>query len=186
MHAGANAELPNLYFVGFMGTGKSLIGRRVARVLGLRFIDADHAIEVAQGKPVREIFAAVGEAGFRALEREFIENGHPTTGCVVSCGGGLVTGEGMVERLRERGIVMVLFASVETILRRTSTNQNRPLLDGPDPASRIRDLLAAREPIYLRAGIGVSTENRTADDIVRHCVRTYRLEQHRRTRPTRA
>jgi len=181
MHADPKRS-PNLYFVGFMGTGKTLIGRRVAKALGMQFVDADHAIEMVANKSIPEIFAAEGEAGFRAMERRFMESGHADSGCVVSCGGGLVTGEGMIELLREKGIVFVLFASAETILRRTSSNQNRPLLRAPDPEARIRVLLAEREPLYLRAGIGFSTENRSADDIVRHCVRTYRYEVQRRQR----
>lgn len=175
MNAGSSSS-PNLYFVGFMGTGKSLIGRRVARVLGMQFLDADHEIERLEGKAIREIFAEVGESAFRALERRFMEGGHPERGCVVSCGGGLVTAEGMPELLRRRGVVIVLFASPETILRRTSANRNRPLLDVADPRGRIAQLLAEREPVYLRAGVGVSTENRTVDDVVRHCVRIYQHE----------
>src|SRR4051812_46435873 len=80
----------NLYLVGFMGTGKSTVGRQLARQMGFEFIDSDHEIERRQGKPVSQIFAEEGEARFRALEREFIEHGHPTKKCVVSCGGGLV------------------------------------------------------------------------------------------------
>ena len=80
----------NLYLVGFMGTGKSTVGRQVARQMGFEFIDSDHEIERRQGQPVSQIFAEQGEAKFRALEREFIEHGHPAQKCVVSCGGGLV------------------------------------------------------------------------------------------------
>jgi shikimate kinase len=165
---------PNLYLVGFMGVGKSAIGRRVARELGYRFIDSDHQIEKDQGKRIAEIFETEGEARFRQLEREFIEAGHPDSGCVVSCGGGLVVQPGMKERLKEKGVVICLFASPESIIERTSRNQNRPLLNVPDPAAKVRALLKEREPIYMDAGTCITTEGRTIPEVVRHMIRAYK------------
>lgn len=157
-----------------MGVGKSAIGRRVARELGYRFIDSDHQIEKVQGKRIAEIFETEGEARFRQLEREFIEAGHPDSGCVVSCGGGLVVQPGMKERLKEKGVVICLFASPESIIERTSRNQNRPLLNVPDPAAKVRALLKEREPIYMDAGICITTEGRTIPEVVRHMIRAYK------------
>lgn len=165
---------PNLYLVGFMGVGKSVIGRRVARELGYRFVDSDRVIEREQGKRIPAIFADSGEAHFRRLEREFIESGHPGEGCVVSCGGGLVVQEGMKERLRERGVVVCLFASVEAIIERTGRNKNRPLLDVPDPAAKIRALLKEREPIYMAAGPCITTDGRSIPEVVGHMIRIYK------------
>lgn len=165
---------PNLYLVGFMGVGKSAIGRRVARELGYRFIDSDHVIEKQAGKGIPAIFAEYGEGHFRDLERAFIENGHPDSGCVVSCGGGLVIQEGMKELLREKGVVICLFASVESIIERTARNKKRPLLNVPDPAAKIRALLKEREPIYMAAGSCITTDGRSIPDVVRHMVRTYK------------
>ena len=164
---------PNLYLVGFMGVGKSAIGRRVAKELGYRFLDSDHCIEKEQGRAIPEIFEAQGESAFRAMERRFIESGHPDGGCVVSCGGGLVVQEGMKELLKEKGVVICLFASVESILERTSRNSNRPLLNVENPEARIRQLLAEREPIYMDSGACITTDGRTIPDVVRHMVRTY-------------
>ena len=112
-----------------MGVGKSAFGRRAARELGLRFIDSDHQIEKEQGKKIPEIFANEGESHFRILEHQFIEYGHPETGCVVSCGGGLVVEPGMKELLKQKGVVICLFASAESIIERTSRNKGRPLLN---------------------------------------------------------
>ena len=109
-----------------MGVGKSSIGRRVARELGYQFIDSDQQIEKEQGTRISEIFATHGEPHFRKLERQFIEDGHPDSGCVISCGGGLVIQDGMKEVLRAKGVVICLFASVESILERTRRNKNRP------------------------------------------------------------
>ena len=171
---GMNDKSKNLYLVGFMGVGKSVIGRRLAGELGLRFVDTDHAIEKAQGCSIAEIFKKEGEARFREYERSFIESGHAATGYVVACGGGLVVQPGMVDLLRARGVVVSLFASVETIIERTARNNKRPLLNVEDPEARIRELLNARESVYLDAGPAISTEGRSLADIVEHIIRIYR------------
>ena len=165
---------PNLYLVGFMGVGKSSIGRRVARELGYRFLDSDYVIEKQEGRHIPKIFAESGEGHFRQLERVFIESGHPDEGCVVSCGGGLVVQDGMKELLREKGVVICLFASLESIVERTARNKNRPLLDVPDPAAKVRALLKEREPIYMAAGTCITTDGRSIPEVVRHMVRTYK------------
>jgi len=165
--------MPNLYLVGFMGVGKSAVGRKVARELRYRFLDSDHQIEKKAGKMIPAIFAEDGEAAFRQMEREFIESGHSDQGCVVSCGGGLVVEEGMSDLLKEKGVVVCLFASAETVIERTSRNANRPLLNVDHPEERVRQLLAEREPIYMNAGACITTEGRTMTEVVRHVVRTY-------------
>jgi shikimate kinase len=166
----------NLYLVGFMGTGKSTVGRQVARQMGFRFLDSDHEIERAQGKPVAQIFATEGETRFRALERDFIENGHPAEGCVVACGGGLIVPPGMLELLRHRGVVICLHAPIETILLRTLRTNHRPLLRVENPERRVRELYAQREEIYRRTGTVVLTDNRPQREIAAHVMRVYRFE----------
>jgi shikimate kinase len=164
----------NLYLVGFMGTGKSTIGRAVAQRLGHEFLDSDHEIERLEEMTVPEIFTSKGEAHFRERELEFVEQGHPAKRTVVACGGGLVVQDGMLERLRQKGILICLQASLETVLKRTSTNQNRPLLQVDDPMQRIRDLYAQREPIYRQAGAVILTDHRPTKDIIAHVMRVYR------------
>jgi len=171
-----NREDVNLYLVGFMGTGKSTVGRVVAPRIGFRFVDSDHEIEHAQGRTVAEIFEREGEAGWRAMEREFIERGHPATRTVVSCGGGLVAQPGMLGELLGRGVVICLHASLETILGRTSRRRDRPLLEVEDPFARIRELYAARESVYRRAGSLVLTDGRSLPDVVSHVIRVWRRE----------
>ena len=100
-----NAMDVNLYLVGFMGTGKSTVGRAVAHKLGFHMVDSDHEIEREQGKTIPEIFAQDGEAAFRAMERVFIESGHPAERTVVSCGGGLVVQPGMLALLKSKGLI---------------------------------------------------------------------------------
>ena len=166
----------NLYLVGFMGTGKTTIGRVLAYRLGFGLLDSDHEIERQQGKSVPQIFADDGEPAFRRMERDFVDGGHPTTRTVVACGGGLVIQPGMLDALKTRGVVVCLHASLETILRRTQGNKNRPLLDVEDPMERIRMLYAAREPIYRQAGTVILTDGRSMNEIVQHVMRTYRRE----------
>ena len=175
---------PNLYLVGFMGTGKTTIGRAVAFRLKYELFDSDQAIEAAQGKTIPEIFAEDGEPHFRALERGFIDSGHPAQRCVVACGGGLVVQPGMLATLKGRGVVICLHASLETILKRTSANRNRPLLDVTDPMERIRTLYREREPIYKRAGAVILTDHRPTSDIIGHVLRVYRREAAERGRAT--
>src|SRR3954468_20221731 len=166
----------NLYLVGFMGTGKSTVGRQVAKQLGFRFLDSDHEIERVEGKAVSRIFADDGEPRFRELERVFIEQGHPADRCVVACGGGLVVPPGMLDLLRSRGIVICMHAPIDTILKRTMHTNHRPLLQVDDRERRLRDLYAQREAIYRNTGTMVLTDSRPLREITGHVLRVYRLE----------
>ena len=171
-----NAADVNLYLVGFMGTGKSTVGRGVARRIGFRLLDSDHEIERIQGRAIPEIFAQDGEPAFRVMERQFIETGHPAERTIVACGGGLVVQPGMLALLQSKGVVVCLHASLETVLERTQRHRNRPLLEVEDPMARIRQLYAQREAIYKRSGSLVLTDGRPLNDIVAHVTRVWRRE----------
>ncbi len=166
----------NLYLVGFMGTGKTTVGRAVGQKLGFQVVDSDHEIERLQGQSIPEIFAQDGEPAFRALEKAFVASGHPAERTLVACGGGLVVQPGMLAELKARGVVVCLHASLETILARTARHRNRPLLDVENPEERIRTLYAAREAIYRQSGTLILTDSRPLSDIVAHVVRTWRRE----------
>ena len=171
-----NSTDVNLYLVGFMGTGKSTVGRAVAQRLGFALLDSDHEIERQRGKTIPEIFAGEGEPAFRMMEREFIERGHPAERTVIACGGGLVVQPGMLALLKAKGVVVCLHASLETILARTARHQHRPLLVAENPEERIRTLYAAREPVYKQSGTVILTDARPLNDIVAHVLRAWRRD----------
>ena len=170
------SDKPNLYLVGFMGTGKSAVGRRVAEKLGFHFIDVDQAIEEEEGLAITQLFAQRGEDSFRELERNFIESGHPHSNCVVSCGGGLSVPDGMPELLKKKGVAVSLWATPEVIYERTKGNSTRPLLNVVDPLSNIRKLLELREPRYRATGNLVSTVGRGIAAVTEAVLRVYRSQ----------
>jgi shikimate kinase len=172
-----NAADVNLYLVGFMGTGKTTVGRAAAQRLGFACFDSDHEIERQTGRSISDIFAEEGgEAAFRRMEREFVERGHPAERAVIACGGGLVVQPGVREQLRAKGVVICLHASLETILARAARQNNRPLLQVADPAERVRALFAERDPIYRRTGTLVLTDGRPLREVVAHVLRVWQRE----------
>lgn len=177
MSPAANKENPpNLLLAGFMGTGKSALGRQLAHRWRRPFLDTDELVEKLAGRSVADIFAQQGEEHFRALEREVVAGLLPASGAVIACGGGLVVGPGMAELVRSRGVVVTLFASVDTILKRTSGNSRRPLLKGDDPEARIRELMKQREEAYMKAGIAVYTDGRSLQQLCVIVERVYDRE----------
>jgi len=175
-HGDRSSLPPNLILVGFMGTGKTTLGRHLAQTWRRRFIDTDHEIERSARMKITDIFAQKGEAEFRRLERDWVENHMPAGGAIVATGGGLAIPEGMPELLKSKGVVVALFATPETICRRTSASTHRPLLRTENPLERIRELLAIREPAYLKAGISVLTDGRNLPELAQAVERVYRRE----------
>lgn len=140
----------NIVLIGFMGSGKSTVGRELHLKLGYPLVDMDQVIEQRMGKPITAIFAEEGEEVFREMEttvlRELADPAAPRR--IISTGGGVV---GRAENrllLRNLGYVVWLDAPVSVILERTGKNRMRPLLHTEDPAARIRALMAEREPLY--------------------------------------
>jgi len=165
---------PNLYLVGFMATGKSAIGRRVALALDMQFLDSDAEIEKKMKMPVSDIFKNFGEEKFRELEREFIENGHPESGCVISCGGGLTCRDDMPQLVKSKGISICLFLPPETILERSKFSNKRPLLNVDNPLEKIRSLLEERKKFYLKSGILVALDGKNLEEASDTILRVYK------------
>lgn len=169
-------EQPNLILAGFMGTGKSALGRQLAHRWQRPFLDTDDLVEKLAGASVADIFAEQGEEHFRALERKVIEELIPPSGAIIACGGGLVVPAGMAELVRSKGVVITLFASVDTIIRRTANKSRRPLLKGDDPEVKIRELMKKREQAYMKAGIAVYTDGRSLQQLCVIVGRVYQRE----------
>jgi len=138
----------NIFLVGLMGAGKTTIGRMLARRLGMNFADSDHEIEARTGASVPWIFEIEGEASFRRREADMIRELTAGSGLVLATGGGAVLNAESRRLLAERGTVIYLRASVNSILARTSHDKNRPLLQTADPRKKLEDLTAQREPLY--------------------------------------
>ncbi len=138
----------NIFLVGLMGSGKTTIGRLLARRLGRRFVDSDHAIEARTGASIPWIFEIEGEASFRRREAEMIRELTGQEGIVLATGGGAVLDPASRALLAERGTVIYLRAGIGSILQRTSHDKNRPLLQTADPRRKLEQLLAQREPLY--------------------------------------
>jgi shikimate kinase len=155
--------------VGFMGTGKSRIGWELSRALALHFFDTDKVIEKVAGLTVAQIFEVYGEPTFRAYESETVERCTQLDQAVISCGGGTFANAENRARLLERGPVVALSASPDTILERTKRSP-RVLLQVPDPLAKIEELLAVRKPFYDQAPIQVSTDGRLRREVVQEIV----------------
>jgi shikimate kinase len=167
---------PNLFLVGPMGAGKSTIGRQLAEALGYEFADSDQDIQRRTGVDIPTIFEFEGEAGFRARERQAIEELTEADGIVLATGGGAVMLAENRQRLAARGYVIYLHCSAEQQHARTARDRNRPLLDTPDPLAKLQALMAEREPIYRQvADMVVSTERRGTASVVKEILR--RLEE---------
>ncbi|NVD99641.1 bifunctional shikimate kinase/3-dehydroquinate synthase AroKB [Massilia sp. BJB1822] len=141
--------MQNVFLVGLMGAGKTTIGRILARKLGMRFVDSDHEIESRTGASIPLIFEIEGEQSFRRREAEVIRDLTAEEGIVLATGGGAILNPDNRAVLRERGTVIYLRASINSILARTSHDKNRPLLQTADPRKKLEDLMAQREPLYL-------------------------------------
>lgn len=137
-----------IFLVGPMGAGKTTIGRRLAKSLRRRFIDSDQEIERRTGASVALIFDVEGEAGFRAREKRIIDELTGLDDVVLATGGGAVLAVENRAALSERGFVVYLHAEIDQLVERTRRDANRPLLDTEDPATRLRELMERREPLY--------------------------------------
>ncbi len=171
----------NIILVGFMGVGKTTVGRLVARERGYSFVDLDREIERVAGFAIPEIFDRLGEESFRQMESDALGHIEPGTGCVVSCGGGIIGRKQNRALLGELGFVVWLTADVNEILARVSRNNNRPLLQNADPRAAIHTLLALREPLYREvADVVIDTSGKDFHEVANTLLQLYdcRLGRH--------
>lgn len=157
---------PKVVLVGLPGAGKSTSGRRLAKILGVPFADSDDLVEQAAGRTVREIFDRSGESAFRAAEGAAVTSALSEFDGVLALGGGALTPETTREAVRRSGVdVAYLRTTLETLAGRIGDGRTRPLL-AVDPAGRLAELAAAREPVYAElASITVDTDGRSAGQV---------------------
>jgi shikimate kinase len=168
-------SIQNLALIGFMGTGKSCVGRIAAEMLHFTFLDTDHVIESRAGMSIPKIFEQHGEQVFRDSERRIVEEVAKRTRTVIATGGGLAANESNLASLKGHALVVCLWASPEKILERVGAHSHRPLLNEPDPLAKIRQLLDVRGPFYRQADALVSTEIRSLREVAVQVVHQFHL-----------
>ena len=151
--------------VGFMGSGKSSVGRELARRFGVPFVDVDERIEAEAGCRIRDLFSREGEPAFRVREKAALRDALTVKGRVIASGGGAFADEENRALLRSYAPVVYLEAAVETLLERLAGDLGRPLLRGGDREEVVRELLSRREPGYRTADVTVRTDGRTVEDV---------------------
>ena len=164
----------NIVLVGFMGTGKTSVGKILAKKTGRQVVDIDHCIEDAQKRRIADIFEREGEAYFRSLEKEMIRKVSAGRSQVITTGGGAVMDQENLSLLRSGGLLIELTAKPETIHARVKGTRNRPLLKAPDVLGRIRRMLEERGPYYAKADWHFFTDGLSAEQVAEAIVK--RLE----------
>ena len=174
MRVTAARHITNIALIGFMGTGKSTVGRIVAEQLKLNFLDTDTLIEERSGKKIADIFTQNGEPAFRQLEAQLVEELSAQTSTVISTGGGLPTNPANLISLKKHSLVFCLWLSPEKIFERVKEQSHRPLLNDPDPLGTIRTLLAAREHFYKQADVLLNSDLRSAREVAQQVIAQFR------------
>ncbi|MDI6756695.1 MAG: shikimate kinase [Endomicrobiia bacterium] len=160
----------NVVLTGFMGAGKTAVGRILAEKLKKEFFDTDEMVERRAGKTISEIFSDSGEPAFREMEREVVLAVAAFDGKVISTGGGAVLRRESVEALRKNGIIINLDSRPEKIFERLKNSDDRPLLEQTDAQTKIRKLLAERERFYADCDFRVDTSIMSPDDIAERII----------------
>jgi shikimate kinase len=165
---------PNLVLVGFMGTGKTEVGRIVSERIGRDFVDIDDRIVQAAGMSINEVFRIYGEDYFRDIETTIIEEFSALGGLVISTGGGSLLRIENVRNLKRSGVLICLTASPEEIVRRVADDRHRPLLNVTDRIGVVREMLARRSPSYRVSDFMISTDGKSPDAAAIEVLDSYR------------
>lgn len=166
--------MSSIVLVGFMGVGKTVVGKMLAEELKMKFVDLDELIEEKRGMSIGEIFEQFGEYSFRKVEREIVSEISKGNNLVVAAGGGAVLDSQNVRNLRNMGTMIHLSARPDVILKRTGNEYHRPLLECGDRAKRIQRLLEERRPFYARADCEIDTSDLRIEDVVERIINCLR------------
>ncbi|OGC07923.1 hypothetical protein A2230_04100 [candidate division WOR-1 bacterium RIFOXYA2_FULL_36_21] len=167
--------MSNIVLIGFMGTGKSDVGKKVAEQLGFSYLDTDEVIEKTEKKKINDIFKENGERYFRDLETEVIRTLQDYDRFVIATGGGMVLRPENVQMLKQIGPLILLYTKPEVIFERVKFVKNRPLIEEGDKQERIREILKKREPLYEKvADYKIDTSNLTIDKVVKKVIEYFK------------
>lgn len=160
------SDTRNIILVGFMGAGKTTIGRALAAQLKRVFVDMDVELEARAGKPIPRVFAEDGEPAFRCMERDLVVELSCRSNLVIAAGGGIVLNHDNIRDFSATSHVICLKTTSDEIFRRVSGSKHRPLLEQGEKEDRIRNLLQQRQPLYDAIPIQVDTTGKTVDEII--------------------
>lgn len=161
----------NIYLVGFMATGKTHIGKELARKKKWRFVDLDDLIELREKRKISDIFAREGQPYFRRLEKRILKEVAKEKKFVVACGGGAVIDPENIKIMKETGTIICLSAPLEVILKRSFGSSARPLLNVANPKKQIELLLKLRAPYYGRADKTIDTSKLSVKEVVERIIK---------------
>jgi shikimate kinase len=173
----SSRDIRNIALIGFMGTGKSSVGRLLAEQLRFEFVDTDDLVETRAGKTITEIFQHDGEAAFRELEKQAVATLAARNKLIIATGGGLGASQPNLDSLKTHALVVCLWTSPEKIWQRVRHQTHRPLLAGPHPLDKIKTLLAEREPFYKQADVIMNTEPRSIKTVALQVAREFHNAQ---------
>ncbi|MFH0795656.1 MAG: shikimate kinase [Candidatus Omnitrophota bacterium] len=159
-----------IVLTGFMGTGKTKVGKILARRLGLAFVDTDGLIEERAGLSINKIFEQYGESHFRVLEKKVIKEVSEKDGVVIAIGGGAFIAPENRANLKKKGVTVALLAEVKEIARRTANDTSRPLLKEGGRQARIKTLLKKRLPYYRKADFCLDTTGKSPGKVVQEII----------------
>jgi len=155
----------NIVLVGFMGTGKTSVGKLLAQKTGMKYISTDEVIEDKERRSINDIFKKNGETYFRRIEKEVVKKVSELDRFIIDAGGGVVLDEENVCNLKQNGKIICLEAGVDAILERTKRYRYRPLLNVDNPGAKVEELLKARAPFYAKADVSIDTTALTVEQV---------------------
>ena len=158
--------MDNIYLVGFMGTGKSVVGRELAKKYKRQFIDLDELIEMKEKRRICDIFVKDGEPYFRRIEKKALRGVAVEKKLIVSCGGGIVIDKENIQLMKKTGLIICLTATPQVILKRVSGCKHRPKLNVAQPKKQIEFLLKLRFPYYAQADETINTSRISVKEVV--------------------
>jgi shikimate kinase len=166
--------MKNIVLVGFMGTGKTTVGKLISKHLNMKFISTDKIIENREGMLINEIFSVKGEPYFREVERDVVKEVSKKENSVIDTGGGVIINKLNVKDLKKNGFIFCLNATPKDILKRTKRYTHRPLLNVAEPETKIKDLMEKRREYYKRADYQIETTGKNPTEVFQEIIKIYK------------